>query len=246
MPGYKVNWKFREIFSGLHVPPDLPAVVRVDGWNFHDVSKRIGLSRPFDRRLIKSLVMASVKVMRSGLPVVLAFSFSDEISYVLAPPLPWKGRIEKLVSILASLTSSVVSRWLRTWAPFDGRVVVLEEDEIPEYLNWRQMEAWRNALNSYAIIALEAEGYRGREAADVLRGMKAPELHDLIFKKLGINVAKVPAWQRRGVVVRRKKYLKKVNGDVLRRKISVDWSPPLFSTDEGRRYVLESLEKDKR
>ncbi len=246
MPGFKVDWKSREIFSKLHVPPDLPVVIRVDGWNFHDVSERARLNRPFDKRLIKSLVMASVRVIRSGLPVVFAFSFSDEISYVLEPPLPWGGRVEKLVSVLASLTSSTVSRWLGTLTSFDGRVVVLKREEISDYLNWRQMEAWRNALNSYALLALEAEGYRGRDAAEKLRGMKAPELHDLIFKTLKVNVAKVPAWQRRGVVVRRKRYLKRVNEGVVRRKITVDWSPPLFSTEEGRRYVLEALEKDKR
>ncbi len=235
------DWKSREIFSKLHLPPDLPVVIRVDGWNFHDVSERVYLARPFDKKLAKSLVMASIRVIRSGLPVSLAFSFSDEISFILNPPLPWNGRVEKLVSVLASITSSEVSRILSTWTAFDGRVVLVRREEIPEYLDWRQREAWRNALNSYAIMALERQGLKGRELAARLRGMKSPELHELIYRTLGINMAKIPAWQRRGVVVRRKRHLR--TDGIVRRKIVVDWSPPIFSSEEGRVYLRDTLEK---
>ena len=150
------DWKSREIFSKLHLPPDLPVVIRVDGWNFHDVSERVYLARPFDKKLAKSLVMASIRVIRSGLPVSLAFSFSDEL-------------------------------------------------------------------------------------AARLRGMKSPELHELIYRTLGINMAKIPAWQRRGVVVRRKRHLR--TDGIVRRKIVVDWSPPIFSSEEGRVYLRDTLEK---
>ncbi len=237
------NWKDREIFSRLNVPEDSPVIIRVDGWNFRKITEKIGLKRPYDTRLAKSLAEASSELMRMGFPIAFAFTFSDEISFLLAPPLPWRGRIEKLITILASYTSGYLSKVFDEALAFDGRVVfVRNEDEIVDYMRWRQSEAWRNALNSYALKALENQGLSRKDAVEALKGKKSSELHDLIFKNLGVNVNDVPAWQRRGIMIRWIIKIKNSNfGPVQRRSVRVDWDLPLFSTPEGRDYLLESI-----
>jgi len=237
------DWKSRELFSSLVVPPDIPVIVRVDGWRFRRVADELGLSRPYDRRLMEALVDAPKNLMLTNFPLALAFVFSDEISFVVAPPLPWGGRVEKLITILASYTASRITRSLNAPVGFDGRVVLVRgEGEIVDYLVWRQGEAWRNALNSYALKALEDGGMDRKEAAEYLKGKKAEELHEIIFEKLGINLAKVPTWQRRGVVVRKVLRTKETKfGLVERRVVEADWDPPLFSAPEGRSYLISSL-----
>ncbi|MEM2220078.1 MAG: tRNA 5'-guanylyltransferase, partial [Candidatus Korarchaeum sp.] len=137
----------------------------------------------------------------------------------------------------------IVSTVLNYPVCFDARIVIIRDlKDVLDYLSWRQSEAWRNALNSYALIALESTGLRREDAVRELRGKKAEQLHEVIFDKLGINIAKVPSWQRRGVVVR-KGYKEKDSSlkRVTRKVPLVDWEIPLFSTPEGRDYLMESL-----
>ncbi|MEM0017868.1 MAG: tRNA(His) guanylyltransferase Thg1 family protein [Candidatus Korarchaeum sp.] len=237
------RWKDREVFSGLRVPVDSPLIVRVDGWRFHRVSEELGLNRPFDERLIRALSQVPLRLMRIGFPLALSFLFSDEISFLIYPPVPWNGRVEKLISVIPSYSSAIVSTVLNYPVCFDARIVIIRDlKDVLDYLSWRQSEAWRNALNSYALIALESTGLRREDAVRELRGKKAEQLHEVIFDKLGINIAKVPSWQRRGVVVR-KGYKEKDSSlkRVTRKVPLVDWEIPLFSTPEGRDYLMESL-----
>ncbi|MCD6243624.1 MAG: tRNA 5'-guanylyltransferase [Thermoproteota archaeon] len=239
-----IDWKSREIFSSLKVPPDIPIVVRVDGWRFRKVAMELELEKPFDRRLIEALANIPVKLVEGGFPILLAYTFSDEISFVLHPPIPWEGRVEKVVSILASYSSGHLSSTFGRPLSFDGRIILVRsKEEIIDYLTWRQSEAWRNTINSYALKALEEDGYTLKEASEILKGAKSKELHEIIFNKLGINVAKVPAWQRRGVIVKRVEVIKEESraGPVIRRRTKIDWEPPLFSTPEGREYLLDLL-----
>jgi tRNA(His) 5'-end guanylyltransferase len=62
-----------------------------------------------------------------------------------------------------------------------------------------------------------------------LRGLREHEIHELVFQK-GINLAKTPIWERRGVIVYRK------NG-----RVAVDWEIPLFSSKEGKAILTEII-----
>lgn len=239
-----LDWKRREIFSRLMVPAEIPIIVRVDGWRFRKVAEDLGLEKPYDIRFMEALVKASKDIMNLNLPIALSFIFSDEISFLVTPPLPWNGRVEKISSIISSFVSASVSLQFGREVSFDGRIVLaMNEGELLEYLAWRQNEAWRNALNSYALIALLREGLSGEEAARRLYGKGAEFLHELIFRKLGVNMAKIPSWQRRGVMVRKSLVVKETKyGPVERRVTLVDWELPLFSSPEGREYLKEALD----
>lgn len=248
-----VNWKGREIASAFKIPEDLPLIVRVDGWKFHNLAKKIDLLKPFDERMAKCMVRAAKEPFNLGFPIVLAYTFSDEISFLIKPPLPFKGRIEKLVSVLSSVVASSFSAALRDMniganVGFDGRIVLIRREEVPEYLSWRQAEAWRNCINAYAQHALVSKGISSQIAAKRLKGMKAPELHELVYKELGVNLAKIPAWQRRGVLIYLEEYEKEGYDPILnrrilvkRRRVSENWEPPLFSSEEGRSFILGIL-----
>ena len=245
-----IDWKNREVASALRMPEDLPLIVRVDGWKFHNLAAKMGLMKPFDEKMAKCLVKAAKEPFNLGLPATLAYVFSDEVSFLIKPPLPFKGRVEKLVSIFASIVASSFSTALREInlganVGFDGRVVVVRHQEIPEYLSWRQAEAWRNCINAYAQHALISKGMSPQKAAKELEGKKTPELHELVFQELGINLAKIPAWQRRGVLIFLEEYEKegfdpisKKRTIVKRRRVREEWEPPLFSSEEGRSFII--------
>jgi tRNA(His) 5'-end guanylyltransferase len=62
-----------------------------------------------------------------------------------------------------------------------------------------------------------------------LRGMRESEIHELVFTK-GVNLAKTPAWERRGILVYRK------DGQIVE-----DWELPLFAEESGREFLKEVL-----
>ena len=76
---------------------------------------------------------------------------------------------------------------------------------------------------------LVEEGLSTTLAMERLRGMKEHEIHELVHQK-GINLARTPAWERRGVMIRRK------GGQVVQ-----DWDLPLFSSTEGKALLEETI-----
>ncbi|HYA33462.1 MAG TPA: tRNA(His) guanylyltransferase Thg1 family protein [Candidatus Bathyarchaeia archaeon] len=238
--------KEREIYAGLRTVA--PFFVRVDGRNFRDVLARLKREQPYDLAFAESMGAASeALVRRSGLPVQLVFAFSDEAS-VLFCEAPFDGRIEKLDSVVASFFASAVTLSLASDVPlaFDARVVPVSAMDIQPYLESRQNEAWRNHVHAYGYYYLRKNGQTGREAHATLLGMTSNELHELMFRH-GINLAKTPPWQRRGVLVYREMYEKKgfdrkSHSAVITRRSRVvqNWDLPLFKSSEGRE-VLSGL-----
>ena len=112
----------------------------------------------------------------------------------------------------------------------DCRTIPLCRSEIWEYLDERQDEAWRNHVFSYGFYMLREDGLSATQAMEKLRGLGESEIHELVFQK-GINLARTPAWERRGVMVYRQ------DGQV-----AADWQIPLFSSKEGKGLVARILD----
>jgi len=233
------NWKARELYSGL-LSPEI-VMVRLDGRNFSRVLK--DFEKPYDLRFARIMVECCKEVMRE-FNAALAYTFSDEVSMLIRDI--FGRRVEKIDSILASEFASRVSLKLGFPVGFDCRIVHVEPDEVWEYLAWRQDEAWRNHLNSYAFYTLLKEVGDRRRVQEILEGKKSPELHEILFKR-GINPAKTPAWQRRGILL----YWEKVElekefmGETVRyrrRRIVENWNPPLFDSEEGRALIHKIME----
>ena len=207
-----------EIYSGLRVRA--PLVVRADGRGFKKVLEES--IKPYDIDFARSMAGAVESFFLDFGPTpVLAFTFSDEISLVFLDA-PFRGRVEKIDSLVAGFLSSALSLDLRRLVSMDCRTIPLCQAEICSYLVERQDETWRNHIFSYGFYMLREEGLNGTAAMEKLRGLSEPEIHELVFQK-GINLAKTPAWERRGIMVYRKEG-----------RVAVDWDIPLFSSKEGK------------
>ncbi len=243
----------REIYAEIRA--STPLIVRADGRNFKRVLAEHNFQKPYDERFARGIVSATeLFFAKSGFNPVLAYIFSDEISLYFRF-VPFRARIEKLDSIIASFIASALTIILDFKDPiaFDARVIPICGDaEVIAYLAQRQAEAWRNYINAYGYYGLIESGLSAREAEKRLRGMKSGDVHEMLFR-MGINLNDTPGWQRRGVMVVRQGYEKegydpragKKNATVTvtRYRIAQLWDLPLFNTEEGenllRRYLSE-------
>jgi len=233
----------REIFSNLTTVP--PVFVRLDGRAFHQFTAHAGFSKPFDDRFNHAMVsVCTALVADSGLSPVFAYTFSDEISCYLTH-LPFSGRVEKIDSVAASFAASALTLALGVTEPlaFDARIVQATTESAIEYMVNRQAEAWRNHINAYCQQALVSDGMNATRAAEALKGMPAQEMHELMHAR-GVNLAKTPAWQRRGVLVRKTVIEKEGYNPITKKAVVVernavtaDRELPLFTTPEGKEYL---------
>ncbi|MFQ6071586.1 MAG: tRNA(His) guanylyltransferase Thg1 family protein, partial [Methanosarcinales archaeon] len=134
--------KNREIYSELRVIP--PIVVRIDGRNFKNTLQRLQFKKPYSIKFAKAMADSIELFFRdSGLNPILGYTFSDEIN-LLFFELPFKGRVEKLDSIIPSFFSSALTILLTSYLKipsigagavlsFDARVILLNKDNIIEY-----------------------------------------------------------------------------------------------------------------
>jgi tRNA(His) 5'-end guanylyltransferase len=233
----------RELFASITTVP--PLIVRLDGRAFHRLAHVLGLAKPFDVRF--SHAMAAVcrcLLADSGLSPEFAYTFSDEISLYLGK-LPFSGRVEKIDSVAASFAASALTLALECTMPiaFDARVIPATPEYAVEYLVNRQDEAWRNHINAYCQQALVTEGMKPRQAAAKLKGIPSKDLHEMMHER-GVNLAKTPAWQRRGVLVYKKAAEKEGYNPLtqekvkaVRSRITIDNDLPLFSTPEGQSFL---------
>lgn len=238
--------KNREIFAEMRCIP--PVVVRADGRNFRNTLAGLGFKKPYDQTFARALAdTAELFIKKSGLSPLFAYTFSDEISFLFME-LSFEGRVEKIDSIVASFLSSALTINLRLDEPvaFDSRIVALQKDEIPAYFHWRQLEAWRNFVASWGYYTLIAEGMDKNEASRYLKGKKEWEIHEMLFER-GINLAKLPAWQRNGIMIYAGEYEISGFNPILgketksqRRKVTQNWEIPNFKSEEGI-LLLEKL-----
>ena len=232
-----------EIFSSLRVPCTSNIVVRLDGRNFSQLSRKLEFEKPYDIEFAEILSESSYELFKEFNPRFI-YTFSDEISLLLGD-VPFGGRVEKIDSIMASFMSGAFTRKImekskyterfKAIAPvsFDSRLIPFSKKGVVAYFQGRQMEAWRNCLNGYSYWTLRKE-YSKTETMDILHGKKSRQLHDLLFSK-GINLTMMPAWQRRGIGLYKKRIevegfnpitQEKVQSE--REKITIDWELPRF------------------
>ncbi len=232
------NWKARELYSHLLTPEVV--MIRLDGRNFSSVLREF--EKPYDVKFARVMVDSCKELMRE-FNAALAYTFSDEVSMLVKDL--FGNRLEKIDSIMASELASRVSIRLGRPVGFDCRVICIGTDEVWEYLAWRQDEAWRNHINSYAFYTLLREVGDRKKVHEILKGKKSGEIHDILFKR-GINLSKTPAWQRRGILLywQRVELEKEYMGRVVRykrRRIVENWEPPLFDSDKGKSLIYKII-----
>ncbi|MEM2971378.1 MAG: tRNA(His) guanylyltransferase Thg1 family protein [Candidatus Bathyarchaeia archaeon] len=243
------SWNKHEIFSKTCVPPENPFFVRLNGWKFKKLSETIKTEKPFDRRIAESLVSSGKALFRKGFNPALIYIVSDELNALFLGVAPFRGRIEKMDSVLAGLVSSAFALSLQKLfgvtvdVAFDSRVVVASDvAKAVEYLVWRQMDAWRNHNNAYAYWIFRKTGLAPSEISEKLKGLKTGEIHEIAFKQ-GVNLAETPQWQRRGVLLYKQPLLKQTETNIAERwMVKEEWSLPLFTSENGKKLIKQIIE----
>ena len=201
------NWSKHETFSKTCIPPETPFFLRLDGWKFRNLSEAIKAEKPFDEKFAKCLISSGKILFTKGFSPALVYVVSDEINILFLNAAPFRRRIEKVNSVLASLVSSAFTLSLQKFfnkeniAAFDSRIVVVSTDEkIMEYLAWRQMNNWRNHNNAYAYWVFHKMGYKPSEISKKLKGLKTEELHEIMFRQ-GVNLEDPPMAKERNTSI---------------------------------------------
>jgi len=133
----------RVVTEGVVKPP---IAIRLDGVGFKKALK--GFRKPRDVRVHNALVKGAEALMKR-FEALATYVVSDEVNAVIASPLPYGGRVFKLVSTSASILSSHVSVELGMPLYFDSRVVKLGNlSEAAAYLMYRARVGVSNYISS--------------------------------------------------------------------------------------------------
>jgi tRNA(His) 5'-end guanylyltransferase len=186
----------------MRVPPGMWTVIRVDGRSFSRFTE-IRFEKPFDPAFHKHMLAAAVALIED-FDGIYAYTESDEISLLL--PRLWEGfdrEVEKAVSIAASAATAAFTHSFGEPALFDGRIWVgADELSVIDYFRWRQFDATRCCLNGWCYWTLRKEGKSVSQATRELEGKNGSWKQEMLFQR-GMNFNDFPAWQKRGVGIRR-------------------------------------------
>jgi tRNA(His) 5'-end guanylyltransferase len=181
--------------------PGVFLVARLDGRNFHRLTKETGrFAVPFDEAFRDYMVETVKHLMDCGFSVVYGYTESDEISLLFAAQEnSFARKYRKFNSILAGEAAAKFTSILGSPAAFDCRLIELPNLELTlDYFRWRMSDAHRNALNAHCYWRLRAENFSPKEADSRLKGLSKAEKNELLFS-LGLNFNCLPLWQKRGL-----------------------------------------------
>lgn len=211
-----IRMKKYERCSEYILPKRIPVIIRIDGRAFHSITrKRFGKnwSMEFTEQMIETAKVVSKEIQGCD----FCYSQSDEINFLLTDyrTINTDGWFDydtrKLISISASLASSVFSRIYGKNISFDSRCFSLPKDDVCNYFIWRQLDATRNAIQM-----------AGREyfSHKQLYKKSCNEIQEMLYQNYKINFNDYPVIRKRGFCI--------LNGNL-------DNNIPIFSKD--REYI---------
>lgn len=201
-----------ELSNDEKVRPDMWVIARIDGRNFSTLTRKTLKLKPFDEKLRDAMYFTVREIMQeSGWRCIFGYTHSDEMSILLDKDTvgtTFDGKIRKINSLLAAEASVRFSNHMNVFATFDCRVIQLPTiDHVTDYYLWRRGDSETNCLNAWAYYFLLEEGLTGTAAQKKLHKQKPEYKHDLLFKH-GLNYNSLPDWQKRGIGLLWKDYLK--------------------------------------
>lgn len=216
MKGYEA-WTLTQ----AECPKTLPLVIRVDGKSFSTWTK--GLDH-FDSNMSTAFQMSAMTIMTDILTTsTMAYGQSDEVSFVIPihhPPQTalFNNRPMKICTVIASAMTVAFNQHIKMLgvskppALFDARPICLpNEQELVNYMIWRQQDAVRNSISSSARHVL----------GKIPSGMNSAEMQEAMHQQ-GVNWNNYPDHFKRGWCIVDKNY---------------DLVIPTFTAD--REYVLK-------
>ncbi len=190
----------------------LPLLARLDGRAFKTYTR--GLRRPFDEALSECM-RETTKFLVDQTNAAIGYTQSDEITLVWhvqvdtfedsrrVPDFPFKGRFQKMTSILAGMTSAKFNKLAAILLPkkahltphFDCRTwQVPSIFDVIDVLIWREADCQKNS------VSMASSAYYSHKQ---LHGKTSSERHDMLHAK-GVNWNAYPAHFKRGVYFARR------------------------------------------
>ncbi len=196
------HMKQYEKAQALSLTRRVPVIIRVDGRAFHILTR--GCRKPFDPEIMAAMVVATRELAQSMDGCVLAYTQSDEASFLLTDwarleTSPWFGYdLQKVVSLAAA---GMTARYLRAqWEPnrsrplveFDARAFNIPVTDVANYFLWRAKDWHRNSVQMMA---------QAHFSPKELYGKKLPDIHEMLHG-IGVNWATdTTAQERNGTFV---------------------------------------------
>lgn len=154
----------------------MPVIMRLDGKAFHTFTR--GLNKPFDSDLNLAMADTAKYLCEQIQGAVIGYTQSDEISILLQDYENektdcWFGYdVQKMTSVSASMATAFFnSRFQhptnRNFAIFDSRVFNIPFIEIENYFIFRNNDANRNSLNTFAQSVFSHKQLHGKSQVEV-------------------------------------------------------------------------------
>lgn len=197
--------------------PLLPVYARIDGRNFSSFTKY--MDRPYDERMTETMVETTRRLVEDT-GALAGYTQSDEISLLWYRPnsksqIFFDGKIQKIVSVTAALTTSIFTRLaLMQWPnlvnrkppTFDCRAFQFPtKEEAANVFLWREIDATKNAINMAAFCKFSHKE---------LHKKNCDEQQEMLFQA-GVNFNDYPTWFKRGTFVLRRTVNKELEPEVL-------------------------------
>ena len=135
--------------------PRSVVMIRVDGKAFHTFTK--GCEKPFDYKIINSMIAATIKTASKMAGFKLAYTQSDEATFMITDfdNLNTQGwfnyEVNKIVSITASMFTAYFNEaYGSSNAFFDARAFIVPVDDWQNVFIWRQRDWERNSIQMVA------------------------------------------------------------------------------------------------
>ena len=153
-------------------------IIRVDGRGFTKFTNKY-FDKPFDKKFSEAMTVATYNVMKNGgMPIIRAYTQSDEASFLLHPETNCFGRrTEKIASVMSGLMTRYFAIELMKLnkieamkdASFDGKVFVVEKHEVEAYFDARYHNSINNYMMQWSHFNLKKLGWSGKRINDTFK-----------------------------------------------------------------------------
>ena len=211
---------YEEVETSKCLDKSLPVYARIDGRGFSKFTR--GMNSPYDEAMSSIMITTTAELVNQT-NALMGYTQSDEISLVWnlnenpEGELFFAGKVQKLASVLASLTTSIfinqliahnMSGYVKKTPHFDCRVFnVPSEIEVANAFLWREKDASRNSVSM-----------AGRDifSHKELQGKSTREMKEMLLE-VGVDLEDYPANFKRGTFLQKRKVLVEITDDVWNR-----------------------------
>lgn len=211
---------FERQYTDVRIPIDVPLCVRIDGKGFSKFTK--GFTKPFDKDLTQAMIDTTKHLVKET-NASIGYTQSDEITLIWFRRSEkqnehiFGGKISKINSIIASMTSAAFNHYISKYAPiayigkglayFDCRAWSVPNDvEASNVLLWRIQDAKKNSISCL---------YRWTLGAKTMHGLNGKQMIEKLKKDARVDWENLPAKYRYGVCIRRDTKMTKLDSETL-------------------------------